>query len=84
LVEHDENNNLVAVYIPAVGVPTSYDYYQSKDFVNLLNNKNLKIYLLYDSTLLQEDWVEHLKWLNSGLDVKTIKKDDFEKWLKQK
>ena len=81
IIERDDHKNLLAIYLPAVGVPTSYDYYESKDFRNLLETPDLKVYLLYDSLKVQEKWVQHLNWLNSALEVKSIQRNEFDKWL---
>ena len=70
------------LYLPAVGVPSSFDYYESLEFRQLLKDNKLEIYLLYDELRIRAKWIDHLDWLNSSLEVKTIKKKDFEKWLK--
>lgn len=70
------------LYLPAVGVPSSIDYYESLEFRKLLKDDNLEIYLLYDALRLRAKWIDHLDWLDSSLEVKTIKKKDFERWLK--
>ena len=84
LIERDCNNNLVALYLPAVGVPTSYDYYKSRDFKALLESPDLKVFLIYDSLKVQNDWINHLNWLNSSLEVKSIQRNEFDIWMKQK
>lgn len=83
IIERDLNHELIAVYIPAVGVPTSYDYYESRNFKELLDSPKLNIYLLYDSLKVREEWLAHLKWLNSSLEVKTIPRNEFELWMKR-
>lgn len=71
------------VYIPAVGVPSSFDYYESLEFRQLLKDNKLEIYLLYDALRIRSKWIKHLDWLDSSLEVKSIKKKDFVKWLKK-
>lgn len=71
------------VYIPAVGVPSSFDYYESLEFRQLLKDNKLEIYLLYDALRIRSKWIKHLDWLDSSLEVKSIKKKDFLKWLKK-
>lgn len=80
LVEYDEGmpKNL---FIPAVGVPQSYDCYNSLEFKNMLNCADVKIHLIYDDLRIKHRWIEHLDWLNNSLEVKTIKKNDFAIWL---
>lgn len=75
-------NERKRLYLPAVGVPNAFDYYESLDFRKLLRNKDLEIYLLYDELRIREKWIKHLDWLDSSLEVKSIKKRDFETWLK--
>lgn len=70
------------LYLPAVGIPSSFDYYESLEFRNMLKDDNLEIFLLYDQLRIRSKWISHLDWLNSSLEVKSIKKKDFEAWLK--
>ena len=81
LIERDVNKKLLALYLPAIGVPTSYDYYKSREFRELLDTPDLKVYLLYDSLKVQKDWIDHLNWLNSALEVKTIQRNEFDTWM---
>ena len=80
LVEHNKDGGL-NVFIPAVGVPQSYDCYESLTYRNLLDSPGAKIYLIYDDLRIKRRWIEHLEWLNGALEVQTIKKNDFSKWL---
>lgn len=80
LVERRENDE-VNVFIPAVGVPQSYDCFESLLFKELLKNPKTRIYLIYDDLRIKKRWIEHLDWLNSSLEVKTIKKKEFALWL---
>ena len=70
------------LYLPAVGIPSSFDYYESLEFRQLLKDDKMEIYLLYDELCVRSKWIDHLDWLDSSLEVKSIKKKDFEKWLK--
>ena len=76
LVERLEDDN-VNVFIPAVGVPQSYDCFESLQFKDLLKNPKTRIYLIYDDLRIKRRWIEHLDWLNQSLEVQTIKKNDF-------
>lgn len=76
------DNGTTQIFIPAVGVPQSYDCYKSLEFKELLQSENVStIYLIYDDLRIKHQWIEHLDWLNLQLEVKTIKKKDFSKWL---
>lgn len=83
LIEHLEDGGC-RVYIPAVGVPQSYDCYMSLKFRDLLVSPSTTTYLIYDDLRIKQDWIKHLDWLNnSTLEVKTIKKNDFALWLEK-
>lgn len=71
------------LYLPAVGIPSAFDYYESLDFKKLLQNQELEIYLLYDELRIREKWINHLDWLDLSLEVKSIKKKDFATWLQE-
>ena len=83
LVERLADDN-VNVFIPAVGVPQSYDCFESLQFKALLNNPKTRIYLIYDDLRIKRRWIEHLDWLNQSLEVQTIKKNEFSQWLQNK
>ena len=70
------------LYLPAVGIPSSFDYYESREFRSLLNDDDLEIFLLYDELRIRTRWINHLDWLDESLEVKSIKKKDFEAWLR--
>ena len=83
LLEKDIYGKNIRIFIPAIGIPHAYDCYESRTFRRLLNTDGLEIYLLYDSLRIRQKWIEHLDWLNESLDVKTIKRKDFELWISQ-
>ena len=76
------SNGKQRLFLPAVGIPSSYDYYESLEFRNMLHDEHLEIYLLYDDLRIREQWISHLDWLDSSLEVKSIKKKEFETWLR--
>lgn len=76
------DNGTMRLFIPAIGVPQSYDCYDSLRFRKILDNENIAVYLIYDDLCIRKQWIEHLEWLNMSLEVKTIKKKDFALWLK--
>lgn len=80
LVER-KNDGELNVFIPAVGVPQSYDCFESLTYRRLLGSPKAKIYLIYDDLRIKRRWIEHLEWLNGSLEVQTIKKNDFSQWL---
>jgi len=71
------------IFIPSVGIPQSTDYNQSSELKKEIKDHKIEgIYLLYDNLRIREKWLRHLDYLNEYLDVKTIKKQDFQAWLK--
>lgn len=78
----ERKDEYTRVFIPAVGVPQSYDCFDSLRFKQMLRDDNTEIYLIYDDLRIKKRWIEHLDWLNeSSLEVKTIKKKEFAQWL---
>ena len=77
-----KNNDVCWYYIPTIGVPKSEDCHES---VKMLERRNGKlpdaVYLIYDDLSILSSWIEHLRWLNEYLEVKTIQKREFASWL---
>jgi hypothetical protein len=72
-------------YIPAIGVPQSWDCYESVKMLERWNNAlPEKVFLIYDDLSILPRWIAHLEWMNRYLEVKTIKMQEFESWLKAK
>lgn len=80
LVEHINYSRL---FIPAIGIPKSTTYNQSEHIANQrLNNKKIKeVCLIYDDIHIRDSWLKHLDWLNKYLEVKALKKKEFEAWI---
>ncbi len=76
-----KNDGALNVFIPAIGVPQSFDCYESLTYRSLLDNPKARIYLIYDDLRIKRRWIEHLEWLNGFLEVQTIKKNEFAQWL---
>jgi hypothetical protein len=76
------NENKRRIFIPSVGIPQSTDYNQSSELKKEIQEYSVeKVYLIYDNVRIREKWLKHLDYLNKWLDVKTIKKQEFEVWL---
>lgn len=70
-------------YIPVIGVPQSMDCFESVKMLERWNGKMPeKVFLIYDDLSILPRWIEHLEWMNNYLEVKTIKMQEFETWLK--
>jgi hypothetical protein len=71
------------IFIPSVGIPQSTDYNQSSELKKEIKEYDVEeVYLIYDNVRIREKWLKHLDYLNEWLDVQTIKKQEFEVWLK--
>lgn len=71
-------------YIPAIGVPQSMDCHESLKMLERWSGKMPdKVFLIYDDLSVLPRWIEHLDWMNKYLEVKTIKMQEFESWLKK-
>jgi hypothetical protein len=72
------------IFIPCVGIPQSIDCNQSSELKKEIKEFSVdEVYLIYDDVRIREKWLKHLDYLNEYLDVKTIKKQDFDPWLQK-
>ncbi|WP_407498463.1 toll/interleukin-1 receptor domain-containing protein [Elizabethkingia anophelis] len=72
------------IFIPTVGIPQSIDCNQSSELKKEIKEYHVdEVYLIYDDVRIRKKWLNHLKYLNIYLDVKTIKKQEFDIWLKE-
>jgi hypothetical protein len=70
------------IFIPLVGIPQSINCNQSAKLQEEIKEFEVEsIHLLYDDMRIRDKWINHLDWLNKYLEVKTIKKQEFESWL---
>ncbi len=82
LVEQ-KNDGKFWYYIPAIGVPQSVDCHESVKMLERWNGiMPDKVFLIYDDLSILPNWIAHLDWMNHYLEVKTIKMQEFESWLK--
>ncbi|MCP9767912.1 toll/interleukin-1 receptor domain-containing protein [Lacihabitans sp. LS3-19] len=81
-ITEDLDNDTRRIFFPLVGIPQSIDCNQSANLKHEITEFNVEeVYLIYDDVRIREKWVKHLDWLNEYLVVKTIKKQEFDKWL---
>ncbi len=73
------------IYIPTIGIPQSTSCQTAEIKNELLSYGKASIRLIYDDLRIREKWIRHLDWLNKNLnvDIKTLKKQDFESWLQK-
>lgn len=68
------------VYIPTVGIPQSINCQNSQKLIQKIEDKEIaSITLIYDEMSIRNYWLDHLDWLNDYLEIKTLKKMDFNK-----
>lgn len=74
------DNNKLKIYIPTIGIPQSINCHNSQKLIKKIEDKEIEsITLIYDELSIRNHWLEHLDWLNEYLEVKTLKKIDFNK-----
>lgn len=81
-ITQELDNNKRRIFIPSVGIPQSIDCNQSSELKKEIKEFSVdEVYLIYDNVRIREKWLKHLNYLNEYLDVKTIKKQEFDTWL---
>lgn len=72
------------IFIPTIGIPQSNSC-QTAEIKNEMTSGKVSIRLIYDDLRIREKWINHLDWLNKNLnvDIKTLKKQEFESWLQK-
>jgi len=73
-------NGKSKVYIPTIGIPQSINCHNSQKLIEKIESRQIEsITLIYDEMSIRNYWLEHLDWLNNYLEIKTLKKLDFNK-----
>lgn len=74
------------LYIPTIGIPQSVSCQSAEIKRKILGYDEISIRLIYDDLRIRDKWLKHLEWLNENFkkDIKTLKKREFETWLKKK
>lgn len=80
----DLPTGLRRIFIPTIGIPQSNSC-QTAEIKNEMSSGKVSIRLIYDDLRIREKWINHLDWLNKNLniDIKTLKKQEFESWLQK-
>ncbi|MEX0684474.1 MAG: toll/interleukin-1 receptor domain-containing protein [Balneolales bacterium] len=82
IITEELGSNKRRLFIPSVGIPQSIDCNQSEEIKKEIQDFHIEnIYLIYDDLRIRGKWLNHLDWLNKYLEVRTIKKQEFEQWL---
>jgi hypothetical protein len=72
------SNGKLKVYIPTIGIPQSINCHNSQKLIEKIETRQIEsITLIYDEMSIRNYWLEHLDWLNNYLEIKTLKKLDF-------
>ena len=71
------------IYVPTIGIPQSASCQSAEIRHEMEVHKNSSIRLIYDDLRIRDKWLKHLDWLNENFkkDIRTLKKQDFKKWL---
>ena len=82
IITQNLTNGKERIFIPTVGIPQSYTYYNSSELIKTIREDNIEgIYLLFDHRSIRDKWLNHLTWLDKYLTVKTTKIVGVEGWL---
>jgi len=72
------------IYIPTIGIPQSINCQNSQRLIKRIEEKEIdSIHLIYDDLSIRNYWLDHLEWLNKRLEIKTIKKQEFNSWFQK-
>lgn len=83
-ITEELGENKRRIFIPSIGIPQSIDCNQSSELKREIKEFSVdEVYLIYDDIRIREKWLRHLSYLNDYLDVKTIKKQEFDIWLQK-
>jgi hypothetical protein len=83
-ITEELGENKRRIFIPTVGIPQSINCEDSSALKKEIINYSVdEVYLIYDDLRIREKWLKHLDYLNLHLDVKTIKKQEFESWIQK-
>lgn len=81
-ISQDLSSNKRIIYIPTVGIPQSINCQNSQKLTAKIEKGEINsIHLIYDEMSIRDYWLEHLDWLNNYLEIKTIKKQEFNNWF---
>lgn len=85
ILTEDLPNGEHIIYIPTIGIPQSMSCQSAEIKKELMGYDDVSIRLIYDDLRIRDKWLKHLEWLNDNFrkDIKTLKKQDFESWLKK-
>lgn len=83
-ITEDLGENKRRIFIPTIGIPQSLDCNMSEELTKEIREYDVEsVHLIFDDIRIRENWLKHLDWLNDYLKIKTLKKQNFEKWFQE-
>lgn len=73
--------SIMRICLGAMRIPDARMYEDVSIWVKKYFNSKAEIWILYDRLYIKDEWIEHLKWLNEYLPVKSQNIQDINKWF---
>jgi len=84
IITEELGDNKRRIFIPTIGIPQSLDCNMSEELAKEISEYEVEsVYLIFDDIRIRENWLKHLDWLNNYLKIKTLKKQNFDKWFQK-
>ncbi|WP_026934514.1 toll/interleukin-1 receptor domain-containing protein [Christiangramia echinicola] len=84
IITEELGNKKRRIFIPTIGIPQSLDCNMSEELAKEISEYEVEsVYLIFDDIRIREKWLKHLDWLNNYLKIKTLKKQNFDKWFQK-
>lgn len=83
LITCPDNSSNTIHLMPAIGVPVSKDYHNIEEHIKDNKIEANRVYLIYDDSSVLQGWINHLNWLDSQLEIKTLKTSDYDNFFKK-
>lgn len=84
IITEELGDNKRRIFIPTIGIPQSLDCNMSEELAKEISDYEVEsVYLIFDDIRIRENWLKHLDWLNNYLKIKTLKKQNFDKWFQR-
>lgn len=84
IITEDLGENKRRIFNPTIGIPQSLDCNISEELAKEISEYEVEsVYLIFDDIRIRENWLKHLDWLNNYLKIKTLKKQNFDKWFQK-
>jgi len=85
IITEELGDNKRRIFIPTIGIPQSLDCNMSEELAKEISEYEVEsVHLIFDDIRIRENWLKHLDWLNNYLKIKTLKKQNFDRWFQKK